>query len=104
MATEHGDLLQADLGDGEPTTHSEGRQLRGVLRARTIRPHRVPRAGSRRPRGAAAAPGEPLRPGVSARRGQLDFFSVSFFKIFFLNLFALKVIEKSFVHKNFCVF
>jgi hypothetical protein len=50
---------------------------------------------------AAAAPGEPLQPGVSARRGQLDFFLFHFFKIFFLNLFALKVIEKTFVFSEF---
>jgi hypothetical protein len=94
MATEHGDLLQADLGDGEPTTHSEGRQLGGVPRARTIRPHPGDPGARRRP------PASPF--GRASQRGEVSWiFFVSFFKIFFLNLFALKVIEKTFVKKTF---
>jgi hypothetical protein len=87
MVTEPGDLLRADLSDGEPTNRGEGRQLWGV-----------PRAGSRRPptssfdripqrfQCAEASSGERLS------------------NFFLINVFALKVIDKKLLLKKTFVF
>jgi hypothetical protein len=87
MVTEPGDLLRADLSDGEPTNRGEGRQLRGV-----------PRAGSRRPP-ASSFDRIPQRfQCAEASSGE------RLSNFFLINVFALKVIDKKLLLKKLLCF